>query len=136
MFPTMPVQANKQERQLVKIFKSLDSANKDALIAFAEFLQIRSMPDSSELQNKQLLSTEPLDIPRPEKESVIKAIKRLSDTYPMVDKENILHPITDLMTAHMLQGKKANEVINELQEIFFKEYESLIKYKSKPNDSE
>ena len=136
MFPTMPVQANKQERQLVKIFKSLDSANKDALIAFAEFLQIRSMPDSSELQNKQLLSTEPLDIPRPEKESVIKAIKRLSDTYPMVDKENILHPITDLMTAHMLQGKKANDVINELQEIFFKEYESLIKYKSKPNDSE
>jgi hypothetical protein len=136
MFPTMPVQANKQERQLVKIFKSLDSANKDALVAFAEFLQIRSMPDTSELQNKQLPSTEPLDIPRPDKESVIKAIKRLSDTYPMVDKENILHPITDLMTAHMLQGKKANDVINELQEIFFKEYESLIKYKLKPNDSE
>ena len=131
MFPTMPVQGNKQERQLIKLFKSLDSANKESLLAFAEFLQNKSLPESSKQHLSDAIELEPVDIPRPDDESVIKAIKRLSDTYPMVDKESILHPITDLMTAHMLQGKKASDVINELQELFIKEYKSL--KKNKPN---
>jgi len=134
MFPTMPVQGNKQERQLIKLFKSLDSSNKDVLLAFAEFLQNRSMSENSKAQDLKESKVEPLDIPRPDDESVIKAIKRLSETYPMVDKENILHPITDLMTAHMLQGKKASDVINDLQELFINEYESLKKNKPNQND--
>ncbi len=66
--------------------------------------------------------TEPLDIKRPDDESVIKAIKRLSETYPMVDKDNILHPISDLMTAHMIQGREAEKIIDELEDVFLKEY--------------
>jgi hypothetical protein len=121
----MPVQANKQERQLVKIFKVLNSNNKATLLAFAEFLKTRSI-DNVEDQGQQESVTIPLDIERPGQESVIKAIKRLSATYPMVDKEKILHPISALMTAHMLQGKEAEKVIDELQILFLQEYETLI----------
>jgi len=122
MFPAMP-QANKQERQLLKVFKSLDPANKESLMCYAEFLQQRSSQVDESTVEKQEIASEPLDIPRPEKESVIKAIKRLSANYPMVDKENILHPISALMTGHMLQGKKADKVIDELEELFAKEYQ-------------
>jgi len=127
MFQNMPVQGNKQERQLLKAFKALDASNKESLIAFAEFLQSRASSKSNEKDDTTIESTvkEPLDIPRPEGESVIKAIKRLSATYPMVDKENILHPISDLMTSHMIQGKKANDVIDELEIVFKNEYNSL-----------
>jgi len=129
MFPSMPVQGNKQERLLLKAFKSLDSVNKESLIAYAEFLQSRASIEATEKDDavvESLITKELLDITRPEGESVIKAIKRLSATYPMVDKENILHPISDLMTSHMIQGKKANDVIDELEVVFKNEYKSLI----------
>ena len=123
MFPGMPVQANKLERKLIKIFKSLDSSNKETLIAFSEFLQARSKPDDN-LEDIPELANEPLDIPRPQSESVIQAIKRLSTTYPMVNKEDILHPISDLMTSHIIQGKKAIDVIDQLESLFESEYKN------------
>ncbi len=125
MFPIMPPQANKQERQIIKIFKSLDVANQEALLAFGEVLQTRESTSNYDNQPVDVIVSEPIDIPRPEEESVIKAIKRLSATYPMVDKETILHPISNLMTSHMIQGRKAPEVIDDLQALFLGEYESL-----------
>ena len=125
MFPGMPPQANKQERKLIKLFKSLDASNQEAFIAFGEFLQSRASSVITTNNDEDTIVNEPVDIPRPEEESVIKAIKRLSATYPMVDKENILHPISDLMTSHMISGRAAPDVIDDLQEVFLKEYESL-----------
>ena len=126
MFPGMPPQANKLERKIIKLFKSLSATDQEAFIAFGEFLQSRpaSLATNKNSDDNALIS-EPVDIPRPEEESVIKAIKRLSATYPMVDKENILHPISDLMTSHMISGRSAPEVIDDLQDVFFKEYKSL-----------
>ena len=126
MLPIMP-QANKQERQIIKLFKSLDTTNQEALLAFGEFLQTRANSSDSDDQSVDVVACEPVDIPRPEEESVIKAIKRLSATYPMVDKETILHPISNLMTSHIIQGRKASEVIDDLQALFLSEYESLKK---------
>ena len=122
MFPGMPPQANKQERELIKLYKSLDETNKEAFLAFGEFLKTRSISNSD--NSKIIVKSKPVDIPRPETESVIKAIKRLSATYPMVDKETILHPISNLMTSHVIQGRKAPEVIDDLQALFLSEYES------------
>ena len=124
MLPTMPVQGSKSERKLIKLFKALDASKQETLLSFAEFLLSQSVNESDLGQgdNKQT-NTEPLDIPRPENESVIKAIKRLSETYPMVNKDNILHPISDLMTAHMLKGKEAEKIIDELETVFLKEYQ-------------
>ncbi len=128
MFPGAMPQANKKERQLIKLFKKLSDADKNTLQAFAEFLASRGESSAADKQHEdmgQSIPVKPLSIERPEKESVIKAIKRLSETYPMVDKENILHPISDLMTAHMLQGKQASIVIDELEIIFSNEYKKL-----------
>ena len=124
MFTAMPPQANKKERKLIKLFKSLDVSDQEAFIAFGEFLQSRA--GNADIDNNEdIVVDEPVDIPRPEGESVIKAIKRLSATYPMVDKENILHPISDLMTSHMISGRTAPDVIDDLQEVFLNEYKSL-----------
>lgn len=125
----MPPQANKQERELIKLYKSLDEANKEAFLAFGEFLKTRANPENPQTVVESLL----VDIPRPETESVIKAIKRLSATYPMVDKETILHPISNLMTSHIIQGRKAPEVIDDLQDLFLSEYESLKNYQDNKN---
>jgi len=122
MFPGMPVQANKQERKLIKLFKSFDSNTKETLIAFAEFLQARATPIEDSKKEESQVASQPLDIPRPEVESVIQAIKRLTATYPMVNKEDILHPISGLMTSHIMQGKKAAEVIDKLENLFENEY--------------
>ena len=120
----MPVQASKSERKLVKLFKALDASQKETLLSFAEFLFSQSDKNSDQGQvDHEIISLTPLEIPRPENESVIKAIKRLSETYPMVNKDNILHPISDLMTAHMLQGKEAEKIIDELEAVFLKEYQ-------------
>lgn len=123
MFPGMPVQANKKERKLVKLFKSLDDNNKESLLAFAEFLGSRLGIDNSDVELE--ISVEPLDIERPEKESVVKAIKRLTATYPMVDKESILHPISGFMSSHIMQGRKAEDVIDDLEALFLKEYSNF-----------
>ena len=127
MFPAMPVQANKKERMLIKFFKKLDESNKETLLAFAEFLSKRGITEAIESDELPTVSSEPLEIVRPEKESVVKAIKRLSATYPMVDKENILHPISAVMTSHIMQGKAAPDAIDELQDLFLKEYNKISK---------
>ncbi len=124
MFPGMPVQANKQERKLVKIFKSLNSADKKTLIAFSEFLHSRSSP-LDQIESPSVVPDKPLSIERPETESVVAAIKRLTATYPMVNKDDILHPISNLMTSHIMQGEKAKDVINKLEQLFDDEYLKL-----------
>lgn len=126
MLPTMPVQGSKAERKLIKLFKALDTSKQETLISFAEFLVAQANGNKAanlEQGDEKQTIAEPLEIERPEGESVIKAIKRLSETYPMVDKDNILHPISDLMTAHMLQGKEAEYIIDELEAVFLKEYQ-------------
>jgi len=125
MLPVMPIQGSKSERKLIKLFKALNVSKQETLISFAEFLLAQANEDNDpnlEQGDKKQTITEPLDIERPENESVIKGIKRLSETYPMVNKDNILHPISDLMTAHMLQGKEAEKIIDELEAVFLKEY--------------
>ncbi len=126
----MPVQGSKEERRLIKLYQSLTEADQQTLFSFAEFLQTnnneRAATDNQELE-KEIIPTEPLDIQRPKEESVVKAIKRLTKNYPMVDKESILHPISGFMTSHILQGRGANEVIDDLEALFLKEYEKLSK---------
>lgn len=119
-----------KEKQLVTCFTSLNSNDKETLLAFAEFLSNRdsfnNVDNNKQIRNQesdQMISLDPKQIDRPETESVINAIKRLTATYPMVEKENLLHTISDLMTTHMMQGKKAEKVIDELESLYFNEYE-------------
>ncbi len=97
-----------------------------ALLAFAEFLNQRVVLNVAAIpvpEVEELL--EPLDIPRPKDERVVAAVKRLSKTYPMLDKNKMLGDTSTLMTAHVMQGKEAAEVVDELESLFRREYELL-----------
>lgn len=105
------------EKRLYNIVKQLSAADQQTLLAFAEFLQTRA-PIS--------VSLEPQIIPRPPQESVIAAIKRLSRSYPMLDKAKMLDQTSTLMTDHIMHGRGVVEVIDELEKLFLQHYQTLI----------
>ncbi|MEZ5448751.1 MAG: hypothetical protein R3E95_03270 [Thiolinea sp.] len=106
------------EKQLTDCFRQLSSQDQETLLRFAEFLVA-----SGETVPADPISTEPLNIPRPAEESVVKAIKRLTATYPMLNKDKLLHKTSDLMAAHVINGRAAAEVIDELQVLFDEHYQ-------------
>ena len=67
----------------------------------------------------------PVEIPRPVEETVVKAVKRLRVTYPMLDARKLLNQASELMTQHLVQGREAVEVIEELEILFRSHYEKL-----------
>ena len=110
------------EKKLLTSFKRLEAKEQEMLLAFAEFLAHREI-DSG-------LPVEPLAKPqiiqRPESESVVAAIKRLSASYPMLDKPQLLNESSAIMTKHVMQGKEAEAAIDELEALFLKFYEELV----------
>lgn len=109
------------ERRLLRLFRALSENRRSGLLDYAEFLLNRESPDAPEAP------VTPLDIPRPPGESVVKAIKRLRETYPMVDRAKILNDTSACMTAHLIHGKPAEAVIDELEALFLRHYQSLSK---------
>lgn len=112
------------ETLLLDCFRVLSEADQQSVLSFARFLQQQPSVYSEEAGNAITVSS-PEDIPRPEKESVVKAIKRLTATYPMVNADGLFDQTSVLMSAHLLQGKPANEVIDELELVFKEAYISL-----------
>jgi len=62
---------------------------------------------------------------RPASETVVGALKRLSKTYPMLDKSLMLGATSDLVASHILQGTGVAETIDALEEIFREHYREL-----------
>jgi hypothetical protein len=115
-----------EERRLLRVFRALPEAQQRGLLDYAEYLMERVVPQAP--ATPQI----PLDIPRPGKESVVKAIKRLRQTYPMIDRAKILHETSGLMTQHLVHGKAAAEVIDELEVLFRRHYEDHLKAHALP----
>lgn len=115
------------EKRLAEIVARLPAAQADALLEFAEFLLIRHGSTGAET-TPGITAAEiptPLDIPRPTEESVVKAVKRLRATYPMLDARKLLNETSSLMTQHVMQGRDKIEVIEELEILFRTHYEKL-----------
>ena len=104
------------ERRLIKVFRSLAPTDRETLLAFAEFLAQRPSPSAPPAP------AEPQPLPRPAQETVVGAIKRLSATYEMLSREALLNETSALMSAHLLQGRAAAEVIDELESLFARHY--------------
>ena len=115
----------KNDKKLLALFRQLPDEQARTLLEFAEFLQSR-------LPSPQPEQHELMDIPRPEKESVIAAVKRLSATYHMLDKDKMLNDTSLLVTQHLVQGRDAVEVIDELEAVFRRYYETH-KTENKPD---
>jgi hypothetical protein len=110
---------NKKESKLLDGFRQLPAEAQQSLLDYVEFLTQR-YPAAPIVQQG-----ERVEIPRPENETVIAAIKRLSKTYPMLNKDKLLHETTGLVTDHMIRGRDAAEVINELESVFERHYLAL-----------
>jgi len=115
------------EEQLLSLFRTLSATDRAAVLSFADFLASRSggQPASTAPLHQSVAVPEPEPIPRPEGEKVVAAVKRLSRTYPMLDKNAMLGVTSDLMMQHVLQGREAKEVIDELEQAFRDEYDRL-----------
>lgn len=107
---------NRHEKKLLELYRGLPPEVAEQLLAFAEFLAQRHPPPAA-------VAEDPLDIPRPAEETVIGAVKRLSRTYPMLNKDTMLHETSGLVAQHLIQGRAAQEVIDELEGVFRREYE-------------
>ena len=108
---------NVDDKKLLRVFKSLSGEQQQSLLDFAEFLASCAPAPTDQAID------EPLTFPRPAQESVVKAIKRLMATYPMLDRSKLLHETSHYMTLHVMQGKPVVEVIDELEALFTKHYE-------------
>lgn len=97
------------------------------VLSFAEFLKGRR-------EQETVAIPLPRPLPRPAEESVVAAIKRLSASYPMLDRTSMLNDTSTLMAQHVLQGRAASEVIDELEQVFYAKYERLKASSSEPGD--
>lgn len=101
----------KSEKNLLEAWRKLADTDQQAVQQFAEFL----LEKNGAVEEVAL---EPLSIERPEEESVMAAIKRLSATYPMINKDLLLNETSSLVSQHIIHGKEAAEVIDELEIVF------------------
>jgi len=107
--------------QLQQLFEQLNTDAQRSLFAFAEFLhanEANRVAPGSDVD----IPDEPVDLPRPESENVIAAIKRLSKTYPMLNSDDMLHETAHFMTEHIVNGREASAVIDDLEKLFEDKY--------------
>lgn len=104
-------------KRLLKAYRTLSAVRQAALLEFAEYLADREARDTASAP-----PAEPLPIPRPEQENVVKAIQRLMQTYPMLERNQLFHEASAQMTRHLIHGVTAVEAIDELERIFARHY--------------
>ena len=107
-------------KALSDLFNTLDKDRQQSLFDYAEFLQTKA-------GNLQQNIGEPVEVPRAENETVVGAIKRLKQTYPMIDSMEVFAVASNLMTEHMVQGRDAEEVINQIEVLFEDTYKKLLR---------
>jgi hypothetical protein len=129
-----------QEQSLLDIFRQLSEHDAHSLLRFAEFLAgyevttanivaekstVTSESDETETQTETRQADDipqPEKIERPEQERVVDALKRLSATYPMLDKKMLLDKASELVAQHVMFGKPAKEVIDQIEQMFADAY--------------
>lgn len=103
------------ERRLLALFEAMNGTGRGMLLEYAEFLAARHA--------RAAVSLEPLEIARPETETVVAAIRRLTETFPMLERDTLFNETSGLMAQHIMHGRPAPEVIDELEILFRRHYE-------------
>lgn len=110
------------EKKLLKFYSKLAPEQRVTLLQFAEFLAEKGSHDFSTAEE----IPKPDIKKRPDEETVIAAIKRLTASYPMLDRDKLFSDTSTLMTRHVMQGEEANKIIDELELLFQKNYQQLL----------
>ncbi len=109
----------KSSKALIELYESMDDERKRSLCDFADFLYAKADPISKEIPA-------PEDVPRPQRETVVGAVKRLKTKYHMVESMTVFSAASALMTDHMVKGRDVVEVINEMEVLFEDAYDKLL----------
>ena len=117
----------KSSQDLIDLYEAMDDSRKKSLSDFADFLYAQAEPIVKEI-------LPPDDVPRPEQETVVGAIKRLKVTYHMIESMAVFSEASSLMTDHMVKGRDVVEVIDEMEVLFEAAYKKLVQESS--DDSE
>jgi hypothetical protein len=109
----------KSSEALIDLYESMDDERKRSLCDFADFLYARAEPISKEIPA-------PEEVPRPQQETVVGAVKRLKTKYHMIESMTVFSAASALMTDHMVKGRDVIEVIDEMEILFEEAYDKLL----------
>jgi hypothetical protein len=114
----LPIKQKKTDTrsQLQALIGRLPDSVLPGLLDYASYLAERAEPEAVSLQ-------QPRPMPRPAEESVVAAMKRLRESYHMLDHSKMLHECSGLMAQHLMQGRAASEVISDLEALFERDYQ-------------
>lgn len=113
------------EKVLLEILGQLPEEQRQSLLDYAEFLVQRYAIET------EPVTEYPLDIPRPEKESVVKAVRRLSKNYPMLDSKALFEKTSSFMMRSLMHGEDSAGLIDEMEIFFEGHYQVFCKDKAK-----
>ncbi|MBF0359098.1 MAG: Crp/Fnr family transcriptional regulator [Magnetococcales bacterium] len=109
---------DKERIALLDIWRNLDREQKLTLLKFAEFLE------SQKSNSEEPVSQEPLNLPKPENESAVKALKRLKKSYPMIDADMGLLDDASHLLMEKITGTPDSEVVVKLEALFLDRYKN------------
>ena len=122
---------NDTEQRLLTLLSRLSEQDQQSLLRFAEFLAqqpaVIATPAAVNTPQPDTDIPQPQLIDRPENERVADALKRLSASYPMLDKKGLLGKASELVAQHVMFGKPANVVIDEIEIIFEQAYAKFVR---------
>lgn len=109
----------KNSQDLIDLYEAMDDERRQSLCDFADFLYAQADPISKEIPS-------PNESVRPEKETVVGAVKRLKEQYFMVESSMVFSAASELMTDNMVRGRDAVKVIDDMELLFENAYKSLL----------
>jgi len=112
------------EEVLLKKFRQLPESQQQTLLDYAEFLSQRYVTEA------EPVAEHPLDIPRPQEESVVKAVRRLSKAYPMLDSKKLFEKTSSFMMRNLMHGEDSASLIDEMETFFEEHYQVYRREKS------
>ena len=114
------------KKQIIELLNEMDEQASLSLLDYAEFLLTKSSRRIVVGDQEKEQKLTPLESSRTENESVMSAIKRLRASFFMINTDSMLNETSSLMTQHILQGRDAAEVIDELEVLFDKQYQDYL----------
>jgi hypothetical protein len=125
---------NDLEQRLLAYLRQLSQVDAHALLRFAAYLAgdqnkletTASLPETGADNTTPAQISQPQFIERPPNERVVDALKRLSTSYPMLEKKKLLDKASTLVAQHIMFAKPAKDVIDEIEKLFAEAYDKFV----------
>jgi len=102
---------------LLRIWSTLGRNERASLLAYGELLSERAVFVGSS-------PAQPLS--RPAEETIVTAVRRLTRSYPTLDRRRLMAEVAELMGAHVLGSRPLAEVIDELEGVYERHYRAQL----------